>query len=141
MAAYMDIGLLRALFNPGFNHRLLDVLMGMLGSAVLFGTYSLIGWALVGLPFVFLLPLRIVSRLPWSAIVAIAALLGPAAFLPIFLLFRDQTPAEILSPRGAGLYWILSVIASVAGFPTYCWLVRRRLRLSAASPLPTPVSR
>ena len=135
MAAYLDKGVPWVLLSPSLNHRLLDVLLGMLGSALIFGTFSFIGWTLVGVPVVFLVPLRIVNRLPWSAIIAIAALLGPAAFLPIFLiLFHGQITADSFSLHRAGGYWVLSCIASVVGFPTYCWLVRRRLRISAASP-------
>lgn len=128
---------LPALIHPpnGWRVAAFAVLLGTLGLMSLYGTFSFIGWLLVGLPVVLLLPPRIIARLSWIAILAIAALLGPLAFLPIFLfLFPGQfTRIFTLSPSGQdspAQYWMIACVASVAGFTAYCWLVRRRFTCS-----------
>jgi hypothetical protein len=124
MDAYLLTGYVRTfILSPALRSRIGDILIGTFWLFLLYGTFSLIAWLIVGLPFVFLLPLRAVRRLPWAVILLISGALGPAVFLPIMLLlFRNQ------GFRHTGTLWLLSVIASVVGFSTYAWLVRRRLR-------------
>jgi hypothetical protein len=102
-------------------------LVGYAGLILIYGTFSLLGWLVVGLPAVFLLPVRILNRLPWLVILLIAAAIGLAAFFPIYLLLNGGhlTPNSF-SFRSEWLYWFLALLASMTGFPTYCWLVRRR---------------
>ncbi len=53
-----------------------QILIGYAGLMLLYGTFSLIGWLVVGLPAVVLLPLRMINRLPWLVILLIAAAIG-----------------------------------------------------------------
>ena len=73
-------------------------------------------------------PRRAASRaLNLLAILLIAAGMGLAAFLPIYLLFNGgHLTSDALPFRRSGTYWFLALLASTAGFPTYCWLIRRR---------------
>jgi len=106
------------------------ILIGYAGLMLLYGTFSLIGWLVVGLPAVLLLPVRILNRLPWIMILPIAAAIGVGAFFPIYLLLNGgHFTSDALPFRRSGMYWFLVVLASTAGFPTYCWLVRRRTNL------------
>ena len=104
---------------------LIGVAAGYGGLILMYGTFSLIGWIVVGLPAVLLLPLRFPNRLPWLVILLIAAAIGVAAYFPIFLLFSGGHPTLDLLRR-EGPYWLLALLASTIGFPTYCWLIRRR---------------
>ncbi len=101
------------------------ILIGYAGLMLIYGSFSLIGWLVVGLPAVLLLPVRPLNRLPWLVILLIAAAIGAAAYFPIFLLFSGGHPTLDLLRR-EGPYWLLAVLASTVGFPTYCRLVRRR---------------
>ncbi len=134
MDAYVLRGLPWALATSSTGVRLSDIVLGVFGVILLFGTFSLIGWLLVGVPVVLFLPIRLVRRLPWAAIFAIAAILGPVAFFPVFLLlfaspFMLDYPVAHSSVQHGWLaaYWLFAFLASIVGFPTYCWLVRRRL--------------
>lgn len=111
-----------------------QILIGYAGLMLLYGTFSLIGWLVVGLPAVVLLPLRMISRLPWLVILLIAAAIGVTAMFLILLLFSGGhlTP-DSFSFRRFWLYWVLALLASMVGFPTYCWLIRRRLRVFTRS--------
>ena len=103
------------------------ILIGYVGLILLYGPFLFLGWLVVGLPTVLLLPVRILNRLPWFAIPLIAAGMGLAAFLPIYLLFiGGHLTSDALPFRRSGTYWFLALLASTAGFPTYCWLIRRR---------------
>lgn len=134
MDAYLFRGVPWALFTRSVGVSLRDLVVGMAGVILLFGVFSLIGWLLVGVPVVLFLPLRFVTRLPWAALLAIAAVVGPAAFLPVFLLLFSSPsaaayPVAHSSAQHGWLaeYWLFALLASIVGFPTYCWLVRRRL--------------
>ena len=108
-------------------HPVSHILIGYAGLIVIYGSFSLIGWLVVGLPAVLLLPVRILNRLPWLAILLIAAAIGVAAFFPIYLLLNGgHLTSDSFSFRRSGMYWFLALLASMAGFPTYCWLIRRR---------------
>ena len=135
--AYIFRGVPWALFTSSLGVGLRDIVIGMAGVILLFGVFSLIGWLLVGLPVVLFLPLRVVRRLPWPAIFAIAAVVGPAAFFPVFLLlfaspFALSYPVPHASAQHGwhSQYWLFALLASIVGFPAYCWLVRRRLSRS-----------
>jgi hypothetical protein len=108
-------------------------LIGFSGLFLLYGIISFVGWLVVGLPVVFLISPRQIARLPWIVLVAIAATLGPAAFFLIFLFVSGgHFSANHFSFKGGVMYGILASLASLAGFSTYCWLVRRRPASSAA---------
>jgi hypothetical protein len=133
IAAYFLSGYLWALllnYSSIAGHPARDLLIGFAGMELLYATFSLIGWLVVGLPAVFLVPVRILNRLPWLMIILMAAAIGVAAFFPIDLLLNGGH----LSPdsfRRERLDWLLALLASIVGFPTYCWFVRRHLRLTA----------
>jgi hypothetical protein len=101
------------------------ILIGYAGLILIYGTFSFLGWLIVGLPVVVLLPVGMLNRLPWLVILLIAATIGVAAYFPIFLLFSGGHPTLDLFRR-EGPYWLLALLASTVGFPTYCWLIRRR---------------
>jgi hypothetical protein len=104
-----------------------NILIGYAGMELIYGTFSFLGWLVVGLPIILLLPVRILNRLPWLAILLIAAAIGIAAFFPIYLLLNGgHLTSDALPFRRTGMYWFLALLASMAGFPTYCWLIRRR---------------
>jgi hypothetical protein len=103
-----------------------SILLGYAGLLTLYGAFSLLGWVVVGLPAVFLIPLPLIRRLSWPLILLIAAVIGIAAlFLIFFLLMHGHITSDVFSFQRAGVYWVFGLLASTVGFSAYCRLVRR----------------
>jgi hypothetical protein len=92
----------------------------------LYGITSMIGWALVGLPFVLLLRANFVARLHWLFAGMIGAALGPLAFLAVS--YSITGGRATISFRNSEMLWIISVLISTIAFLIYCALVRRAVR-------------
>jgi hypothetical protein len=59
------------------------------GVLVLYGLFSFVGWAIIGLPVALGVPPRYLCRLSWPARLLIGAALGPIALLAIFLTLAE----------------------------------------------------
>jgi hypothetical protein len=87
----------------------------------------MVGWVLIGLPFVLLLSATFVSRLHWLFAVIIGGALGPLALLAIFCLLSGGR-LTTGSFRNSEMDWIVSVQVSTIAFSVYCALVHRAMR-------------
>ena len=94
---------------------------------LLYAMFSILGWAIVGLPFALAFPTRILSRLRWPLCVLIGALLGPLALLLIFVVIAAMQGRlrEISLAHTNGL-WQFSVLVSTVSFLVYVALLRKR---------------
>lgn len=102
---------------------------------VLYAIISIVGWALVGLPFALAFPARLLSRIPWPLGLFIGAILGPLALLLIFVVLAAmQGSPGTFSLAHTGSLWPFSILVSTVAFLVYAALLRRRLRRS--SPIP-----
>jgi hypothetical protein len=92
--------------------------------------YSCVGWVIIGLPAVLLMPGQFMERIrgPWT--ILFGATLGPLALLLIFISMGhgqlDIPAIEMMAP-----FWLLSILASTTAFVVYCALMRRALRETA----------
>jgi hypothetical protein len=112
-----------SLHIAGSNRMLFDTL----GMFVVYATFSMLGWVILGLPFVLLLRSEFVSRLLWIFIPSIGAILGPMSLLPIFILLSDgKLTAD--SFRNSGVILILSALVSTIAFTVYCAFIRQAMR-------------
>ncbi len=129
-----------------FFYRLLFAIIGLLAGeatmAVLVGGRPLgfyfmvsvaIGWALVGLPVVLLLPSKLVSQIPWPVILVAGCCLGPLALAVIFI--TTAAVQALLGPGsarlslnglfvGTELLWPMASLVSTVSIMTYSALVR-----------------
>jgi hypothetical protein len=96
--------------------------------------FSVVGWALVGLPVVVLGPPELLSRLAWPLVVVIGAILGPISLLVIFAaLFAFQGRLGEFSLAHTESLWLLASLVSTVGFLVYSALVRWWLNESGES--------
>lgn len=88
----------------------------------LYAPFSFVGFLLIGIPAVLLLPVRSITRWSWLLVLAVGASLGPVALAVILLFLR--------AGFAAGEIWlfIFSVLVSAVGFTGYVALLRRHLR-------------
>jgi hypothetical protein len=95
----------------------------------IYAIFSLIRWALVGLPIALAFPARILSHLPWLPCLFIGATLGPIALLLIFvMIFGLRGQISTFSLAHTESFWPLSILVSTVSFGVYAGLMRRRLR-------------
>jgi hypothetical protein len=98
-----------------------------LGIFVIYAIFSILGWALVGLPIVLAFPARLLLRAPWPLCVLIGAVLGPLALLSIFVvIFAMQGRLSAFSLAHTEALWQFSVLVSTVSFLVYVALLRRR---------------
>ena len=98
-----------------------------LALTVVFAIYSVMSWAVVGIPAVLFLHARHIVRLPWFLSFAIGALLGEISLLAICLLLDRGTVEAadlIMFMRGFGPS---AAIISGTAFIVYSVLVKRAL--------------
>ena len=94
---------------------------------LLYAVFSILGWALVGLPFALAFPARILTRVRWPLCVLIGAALGPLALLLIFVvIFAMQGRLSAFSLAHTEALWQFSVLVSTVSFLVYVALLRRR---------------
>jgi hypothetical protein len=94
---------------------------------LLYAMFSILGWALVGLPFALAFPVRLLSRIRWPLCVLIGAALGPLALLLIFVvIFAMQGRLSSFSLAHTEALWQFSVLVSTVSFLVYVALLRRR---------------
>jgi hypothetical protein len=60
------------------------------GVLILYGIFSFVGWALIGLPFALAVSPRFLCRLYWAPRLLIGASLGPLALLAIFVMLEQE---------------------------------------------------
>jgi hypothetical protein len=85
--------------------------------SVLYASFSLAGWLLVGLPTALFVPVRSIMRLPWPVRLLVGAALGPFALLVIFVLLGHGHigfPASFTGTRMLRAYAILVFAVSFA---------------------------
>ena len=96
---------------------------------VLYAIFSIIGWALVGVPVTLAFPAPVLSRTPWPICLLIGAALGPLALLLILLVLGAlQGALFTFSLDHTAALWPLSILISSVAFLTYAALLARRLR-------------
>jgi hypothetical protein len=90
----------------------------------LYAPFSLVGWLIVGVPIVLVLPVRLITGWPWLLVVTLGACLGPPAIIVILLVLGD---GRILFAGTAPLF-IFSILVSTVSFTVYVALLRKQLR-------------
>lgn len=119
----------RVSFSLPHGQPLPEIWSGILVALLFYTPFSMLGWALVGLPTVLFLKAKFVSRLHWLLAALIGAVLGPLAFLPIFLLLSPyKTHLSVADFKGSEPLWICSILASTVAFVVYCALMRGAVR-------------
>ena len=94
---------------------------------LLYAMFSILGWALVGLPFALAFPARLLSRVRWPLCALIGAALGPLALLLIFVvIFAMQGRLREFSLAHTEALWQFSMLVSTVSFLVYTALLRRR---------------
>ncbi|HKW99515.1 MAG TPA: hypothetical protein VJN43_17375 [Bryobacteraceae bacterium] len=100
-----------------------------LGLFPIYAVFSVVGWVLVGLPFVLTVPARVLARWPWPVIFIVGAILGPLALLLILLsLAAMQGRLSAFSLSHTETFWPFSILVSTVSFMVYAALARRRVR-------------
>ena len=98
----------------------------VLGIFVIYGIFSILGWALVGLPIILAFPARLLLRLPWPFCVLVGAGVGPlAVFLIFVVIFACQGRPGAFSLAHTDGLWQFSVLVSTVSFLVYVALLRR----------------
>ena len=94
---------------------------------LLYAMFSILGWAIVGLPFALAFPARLLSRVRWPLCALIGAALGPLALLLIFVvIFAMQGRLREISLAHTNGLWQFSVLVSTVSFLVYVALLRKR---------------
>ena len=88
---------------------------------------SVVGWLVIGIPAVLILPLRAIEQSSRWLLLVIGALLGPLALLAIFLLLRPGMPKSETFTN-TGFLWACASLISTIAFAVYCMLMRRYAR-------------
>lgn len=88
--------------------------------------FSFLGWVVVGLPVVGLLPVRWFRDLPFVVFIPIGACLGPLAFVFGIFVFGGVRALDAIE---TSLYFlILAAIISSTALTVFAWLVRAQKR-------------
>jgi hypothetical protein len=96
---------------------------------ILYAIFSVIGWALVGLPIALAFPARVISRLAWPLRLLVGAILGPLALLLIFVgMFALQGRLSAFSLAHTESLWPLSILVSTISFIVYTLLLGGRFQ-------------
>jgi hypothetical protein len=102
---------------------------------VLYGLFSFVGWAIIGLPVALGVPPRFLCRLSWPQRLVVGAALGPLALLAIFVMLaaRGGTLESFnslsrlgLTLANTGVFWPMSMLVSTTSFIVYTALLRRQ---------------
>ena len=100
-----------------------------------YALFSILGWALVGLPIALAFPVRPLLKAPWPIRVLIGAALGPLALLLLLVVLEAlQGTSGTFSLAHSGGLWPFSIVVSTAAFLVFTALLRRRSHRS--SPIP-----
>jgi hypothetical protein len=94
---------------------------------VLYALFSIVGWILVGIPAVLLLPVARISQWPYPVCVLVGAALGPTALLLILFILGSGK----LRVENTGSLWPLAILVSTVSFVVYSALLRRLIRKTA----------
>jgi hypothetical protein len=87
---------------------------------LIYGTFSVLGWILVGVPIAVAFPARLLSRVAWPGRIVIGAILGPLALVLIFVvLFAIQGRLGAFSLAHAESLWPFSILVSTISFLVY----------------------
>lgn len=102
-------------------------LLDLFSIVELYGSFSLVGWILVGLPIVLAVPAQVVTDMPWPLWLLIAVLSGPLALSLILLLLGHGSLVEFTH---TGATWPMSVLVSTVCAVVYRALLRKQAGLS-----------
>lgn len=97
-----------------------------LGLGTIFAIFSMLAWAVIGVPAVLFLRVRHIARLPWFLAVVIGAVLGGISLLLIFLML-NQGKLKMADLKAAGVFWQSAAIISSTAFVVYSVLVKHAL--------------
>jgi hypothetical protein len=89
----------------------------------IYGTFSLAGWMLVGLPTAVLFPAHYVLRLRWALRAMIGAALGPFALVAILVLVNRGRVSFPASFAHMGVLWVLAMLVSAVSLAVYAALL------------------
>ena len=94
---------------------------------VLYGLFSFVGWAIIGLPVALGVPPRYLCRLSGPARLLIGAALGPIALLAIFLTLAEISGGlKTFRLANSGIFFAMSMLVSMTSFIVYTALLRRQ---------------
>ena len=97
------------------------------GIFVLYATFSVLGWVLVGVPIAVAFPARLLLRLAWPVRLLVGAAIGPLALLMIFVaVFATQGKIREFSLAHTDGLWFFSGVVSTVSFVVYTSLVLRQ---------------
>jgi hypothetical protein len=100
------------------------------GVLVLYGLFSFVGWAIIGLPVALAVSPRFLCRLSWPPRLLVGATLGPLALLAIFvMLTASGGTLERFNLANTGFFWPISMLVSTTSFIVYTALLRRQAGL------------
>jgi len=100
------------------------------GVLVLYGLFSFVGWAIIGLPVVLAVPPRFLCRFSWPPRLLVGATLGPLALLAIFvMLAASGGTLERFNLANTGFFGPISMLVSTTSFMVYTALLRRQALL------------
>jgi hypothetical protein len=93
---------------------------------------SVVGWMMIGIPIVLILPPARILQASWWLLIPAGALLGPLALFVIFLfLSRGMPTAETFTHTG--FFWACASLISTVAFGVHCMLMRRCTPSNAAT--------
>jgi hypothetical protein len=93
--------------------------------AFIYGFFSFLGWLIVGLPIVLLLPADSVLRLPLLIQLVIGVVIGPFALLAIFVILNHGQLHAPGTFTNTSFLWTLSMLMSAVAFSLYCALLSK----------------
>jgi hypothetical protein len=92
----------------------------------IYAVSSVVGWLIIGVPTVLLLPARVVTRWSWYVKLLLGAVLGPLAlFVILFLLGRGHVDFSGTF-RSTGALWVYSIVVSTVSFLVYAFLLAKQ---------------
>ena len=92
----------------------------------LYAAFSILGWALVGLPTALIFSARFFTRLSWPFALLVGAGLGPPALLVIFALF-SRSHVYFSNFAETGTLYGYSMLVSTIAFMVYLALLRKEM--------------
>lgn len=87
-----------------------------------YAIFSLVGWLLVAVPFVLLVPPHFFTFWPWPRVITLGVVLGPAALLVILAVLGHGRTVF----KGTGQWFIFSGLVSTVSFAVYVTLLRKQ---------------
>jgi hypothetical protein len=93
----------------------------------LYGIFSFVGWAMIGLPIALGVPARFLCRLSWPPRLLIGAALGPLSLLAIFVILAARGGTlKTFTLANTGVFWPMSMLVSTTSFIVYTALLRKQ---------------